>query len=267
MRRVTPDKSLLARRFGRSLAAYDGAAVVQREMARRLIEALVSCGGTDRFGSVLELGCGSGLLTRALLRACRVRRLALNDLAAACVATAVEARTIGRGAAVRFVHGDMETMALPRSRDLILTSAAVQWAEDPLRLVRRVAGLLRGGGFAAIASFGPGNLREVAGITGVSLHYPALREIGAALSEQCDVLRTRAWRRVLRFASAHEILRHMRATGVNALAARAWTRREIAEFCRVYEARYGGPDGVPLTYSPVLVVARRRSRDSVRGRD
>ncbi|MBM4143916.1 MAG: malonyl-ACP O-methyltransferase BioC [Lentisphaerae bacterium] len=259
MRCMSADKRTLARRFARGMATYDGAAVVQREMAERLVAELLSAPGAGRFDRVLELGCGTGLLTQRLLARCRPARLVLNDLVMECEGTARRMRRQAPGVPVQFVHGDMETVAFPHPQDLIASSAVLQWAADSRALLTRMAGLLEPGGLLAIASFGPSNLREVSQLTGVSLRYWSCGEWQAALAEHHVVLSGREELRTLWFPSARDVLRHLKQTGANALDSGPWPPARVAWFCRTYEATFGQDGRVPLTYHPVFMVARKRS--------
>ncbi len=63
---------------------------------------------------------------------------------------------------------------------------------------------------------------------------------------------------VLEFASAIELLRHLRETGVNGQADGRWSRSTLTEFEARYRARFGQNGQLPLTYDAVWVIARRQ---------
>jgi len=258
MRRITVDKAALARRFSRSMATYERAAVVQREMADRLVAELVSLSGSGHFDRVLELGCGTGLLTEQILERCRPGCLVLNDIVAECAGTAGRAALRSPAVTVKFVQGDMEAAEFPHPQDLVASSAVLQWAVDPDGLLARMAGLLRRGGILAVASFGPMNLREVSHLTGSSLRYKSAEEWRGGLAGRYEVLGVSEDVRTLWFPSAREVLRHLKDTGVNSLDSRPWPPAKTMRFCRDYDASFGHPGKVPLTYHPVFAVARKR---------
>jgi len=258
MQRITADKRMLARRFRRSMATYEEAAVVQAEMAVALVADLLSATGTDRFDHVLEIGCGTGLLTGCLLAHCRLRHLVLNDLVAESGESVQRVLRRKPGVMATFVPGDMETIDFPDGQDLIVSNAVLQWAADPPGLLRRMTRLLRPGGVLALASFGPANLLELSAVAGVSLHYPSLAEWHASLTGDYEILSGRETLRTLCFPSAGAVLRHLKRTGVNALATQPWPPAKIRRFCRTYETTFGRQAEVPLTYNPVFMVARKR---------
>lgn len=169
-----------------------------------------------------------------------------------------------RGVSLEFVPGDMEAVEFPYPQDLIVSSAVLQWVADPRGLLLRMAGLLRPGGVLALASFGPSNLREVSELTGLSLRYWPLEEWRATLAENYAVLSGSEGTRTLWFASACEVLRHLRYTGVNALDSEAWSPSKAQRFCSSYEATFGRNGSVPLTYHPVFIVARKRIDGGIR---
>jgi len=257
MQRITADKRMLARRFRRGMATYEGAAVVQSEMAAALVADLLSASATDRFEHVLELGCGTGLLTGRLVDHCRLSCLVLNDLVAESGESVQRVLRRKPGVMVTFVPGDMETIDLPDDQDLVISNAVLQWAADPPSLLRRMTRLLRTGGVLALASFGPANLLELSAVAGLSLHYPSLAQWHASLAGDYEVLSGRETLRTLWFPSAGAVLRHLKETGVNALATQPWPPAKIMRFCRTYETTFGRQAEVPLTYNPVFIIARK----------
>ncbi|AJY74717.1 malonyl-ACP O-methyltransferase [Paenibacillus beijingensis] len=87
------EKKSILRRFNRSAAgSYDTHALVQRSMADRLVHLLaarpVPAGGAAREPAVLEIGCGTGILTEKLLRHLPCASLTAIDLAPAMIEAA-----------------------------------------------------------------------------------------------------------------------------------------------------------------------------------
>ena len=65
MGRAIMNTTLIKQRFSRSLQTYEQTAIVQREMAKILTEFLPQ---NKNFDSILEIGCGTGFLTRELVK-------------------------------------------------------------------------------------------------------------------------------------------------------------------------------------------------------
>lgn len=254
---MSPDKELVRERFGRSLAGYDGEAEVQRGMAVELVEEILGHGG-DRFDSVLEIGCGTGLLSRELSCRLRIRRFAANDLVAEC-GPRVEGAVKQLAAAFSFHPGDIERLDLPPAAfDLVASNAVFHWLEEPAELLERLAGTLRPGGLLAFTTFGPDNLREVAAVGRKGLRYRSIDEVAALVEQRFRILQCRESREVLRFSSPRRVLEHLRSTGANGLERTGWTRGVLRAFEGEYRERFGADDGVTLTYHPMFFVAQRK---------
>ena len=74
------DKDLVKDKFLSSIKTYDSNAIVQKEMAVKLIDSVIENLGT-KFNHVLEIGSGTGLLTQEIVDKIEFRKLITNDLA------------------------------------------------------------------------------------------------------------------------------------------------------------------------------------------
>ncbi|HLD14023.1 MAG TPA: malonyl-ACP O-methyltransferase BioC [Burkholderiales bacterium] len=173
------DKQRLRASFERAAETYDEVAVLQRTIADRLLERLDVV--KLKPAVILDAGCGTGYVTRALARRypC-AQRLAL-DIAESMVRHArhgfgdwIEPRATGQGRSGRgfgwrrllqrrplHVCGDAETLPLASaSVDMIVSNLALQWcdAQTVFAEFRRV---LRPGGLTIFTTFGPDTLREL----------------------------------------------------------------------------------------------------------
>jgi len=258
MEKTVIDKARVARQFARSTPTYDQTAVVQREMAGHLVEDIARVVGDEPLPHALELWCGTGLLTDLLVGRFGIRRLILNDLVTDYAAVADRVRAQASGLKVSFLPGDMETVDFPAPQDLVASNAVLQWAADPGALVVKMMAALKPGGVLGLSTFGPSNLKEIRRLTGLSLPYFSLDAIREVLSGRGAVIEHREEVRTLSFESAHDLLRHLKQTGVNGLQAQTWSVARVREFCREYEAQFGVEGKVWLTYHPLLIVARRR---------
>lgn len=256
---LTIDKELVRQRFRRCLPTYDANASVQRQMADRLVRLIDACCGSE-FTRVLEVGSGTGLLTRLIAGRLKVRDLWANDIVAECrlnmesVASGFPATTFN------FCHGDIEGDAeLPDGLDLVASNAAFQWVQNLPALMDRLASRLKPGGVLAFGTFGPRNFEEVRLAGGDSLRYHDTAALRSMLPGDMQPAAVEESVVTLRFASPGEVLDHIRATGSNAIAARRWTRASVEDFCKRYSSDLPYAAGVSLTYHPVLVVATRAS--------
>lgn len=254
------DKEFVRERFSKAAGTYDDNAVVQRMMAGRLYELLAGEGGT-RFGRVLEIGCGTGCLSRVFLEHCRPERMWLNDLCPemeSFVSDLLSDRTC-------FFAGDAEKSDLPDGLDLIMSSSVMQWFVDLPGFFRKCAsslGNMGGGGMLAFSTFGKRNLEEIQALEGTSLEYLTAGELTEMLEPMFDVLVTEENTVRLEFASPMDVLRHLKDTGVTGLKKEPWTRGRLESFCRRYAEEFPAAshsgDAVRLTYHPMFFVCRKR---------
>lgn len=255
------DKELVRRRFARALATYEAEARVQADVAARLLTLLAETLPDFAPKSALEIGCAGGLLTDLLARRLpALETIAANDLAPEYGAV-LAARSRDWRPTLTFLPGDIETLPLAGLFDLIASSSALQWVHDLPGLAAKLARHLRPGGALAIALYGPDNCRELRELTGAGLDYPSPAELEAALSPHFRVPLLREERRIRRFPDGPAVLRHLKATGVNALSPAEtgrWTRGRLARFAAEYRERFGDAEGVRLTYHPLYCVATAR---------
>ena len=251
------DTALIRQRFCAASANYDAEAQAQQHIAARLwaLAAPHLAGGAD----VLEIGAGTGLLTRLILNA-QPRSLTLNDL---YISPQLEAlaqelgQALGReqSGTVLCREGDAEQLAFGKSYDAVLSASTVQWFADLPGFFARCGQMLPRGGLLAFSSFLPGNLQEVADLTGVGLNYCTAAELQAKLARHFDLLAMEQGEVLLHFATPRDVLLHLRHTGVTGIRSVVWGKNSYKDFVARYTARYGNEQGVRLTYRPVYVVA------------
>jgi malonyl-CoA O-methyltransferase len=141
----------IAERFGACAADYERQADVQRHVAARLAQDLPPL----KRPRVLELGCGTGLFSRHLLRAYPKGRFLFSDLSPQMLA---ECRRnldglAGRDAAFALI--DAERDLDPGSFDLIATSMTLHWLERPEKVLARLRRRLAPGGSLVFSALGP----------------------------------------------------------------------------------------------------------------
>ncbi len=152
------DKQRARRSFERAAADYDTAAVLQREIADRLMERLDYVRLEPQ--RVLDLGAGTGYELTTLMRRYRKAQLVALDFAHGML---LQARR--RGGWLRrplCVCADAESLPLADGAvDLILSNATFQWCNDLERTFGECLRVLRPGGLLMFTTFGPDTLKEL----------------------------------------------------------------------------------------------------------
>jgi trans-aconitate 2-methyltransferase len=120
-------------------------------------EVLARLEGIAHDATVLDVGCGTGLVTEALLRLVPEGRVLAFDASADMVALA--RKRLGDRAEVWCQ--DALDLDLDQPVDAILSTAALHWVTDHERLWGRLAGALRPGGVLEVQCGGEGNIAGV----------------------------------------------------------------------------------------------------------
>ena len=244
----------LINRFARAVATYEAEATVQRRAAERLAEML---GAHCHLLAprILEIGCGTGLLSRRLMARFSPSELILNDL---CPDMGICFANVPR---TRFLAGDARTTPWPGQFDVVASASAVQWFGDLGAFAARCAAVLPKGGFLAVSCFGPKTLQETAALSGRGLVYPDFASFSATLAEWFEPLEQDSAVEQLVFPDGFAVLRHLKATGVTATGAgeAPWTRGRLAAFAEAYGRQFPAEaGGVRVTYEPFWFVGVRR---------
>jgi malonyl-CoA O-methyltransferase len=151
------DKARVRRSFERAAGGYDAVAVLQREIADRLLERLDYVRLEPQ--RVLDLGTGTGHAIGGLQRRYRKAQVIAVDFAHGMLRQA--RRRGGWWRRPQCVCADAEALPLvDDSVDLIVSNATLQWCDLPLALAecRRV---LRPGGLLMFTTFGRDTLIEL----------------------------------------------------------------------------------------------------------
>lgn len=148
-----PDKELISRNFSASAADYDQHAVMQREMADKLLSLLPPY--PIPHTKILDLGCGTGYLTKMLSERFPAARVEGIDIAPGMIAVAGKQKRNN----LFFEVGDGEEVA-GSNYDLVVSNASLQWMSVE-KTFAHVAGLLKPGSYFLFTTFGPKTLIEL----------------------------------------------------------------------------------------------------------
>lgn len=236
------NKDLIQKRFAKHLETYNENAKVQKKMAEKLISYL----DRKNFDSILEIGCGTGLLTELVNKNLNFSNYKANDIVKNCN------HFISRiNPNISFVAGDIEEYinSSDENYDLIISNAAFQWVEDLESFIEKLLQKLRPNGILLFSTFGKENFREIFFISGKTLPYYSISEIESILSKYNPTIEQEI--HILAFKTPRDILKHFQLTGVNSLEATAWTKSDMSKFEKEYNSLcFHAPT---LTYNPIYV--------------
>lgn len=228
--------------FNGKASTYDVHAHVQRDTAAWVADWLPEPGA---YGRCLEFGAGTGNFTRHLRG--RFAALEVSDNAPAMIANGrqelPDVNWTQRDAWV--VEGE------PQAWDFLASCSLLQWAPNPVEILRRWKQLLRAGG------------RQLAGI----YTAPSLPEFAALMPDRQPLAwrSSEAWRgffveagfgvvrleeltRSYHYPSARALMRQLHGTGATRTT-RPLSVTQMKELLRAYEARFREPAGVVATWT------------------
>jgi malonyl-CoA O-methyltransferase len=268
------DERAARRHFARAAATYDSAAILQREVSRRMAERLDVVKLAP--AAILDAGCGTGdaqadlalrypaarqvaldvalpMLRKAIAKAGQ-RRSALSRLFAAFKGT--------DSAGAEFVCGDIGALPFASGAfDLVWSNLALQWAADLPRALAELGRVLRVGGLVTFSTFGPDTLRELrSAFAGVDRHshvsrFTDMHDIGdmlVAADFGDPVMHMEPF--TLTYADPGALLRDLKAIGAtNATRARSRGLMGRRRFERALAAlETAGRDGrIPATFEVI----------------
>ncbi|MED4602306.1 malonyl-ACP O-methyltransferase BioC [Paenibacillus validus] len=278
MTTIRVDKNRVKRHFDRYADDYDRNALVQIGMGDRLLELIEQRISPDRVGHILEIGCGTGRLTASLLTRFPKARVYAVDLAPQMVRLTLE-RCSAEAEAGRLVvvSADAEGLTaehfrelrLPEQADLIVSSATVQWFNEPADTMRAWLRMLKPEGVLAFATFGPRTFHELhdsftaaaeslqAAGRRRGQHFLSLSDWESLLDGASEEV-TRAFTGEetmyeLHFRDVRSFLYSVKKTGAgNANQEPAGgggiSRKLLAAMEKAYVERYREPEGIRATY-------------------
>ncbi|MGA0392623.1 MAG: methyltransferase domain-containing protein [Rhodospirillales bacterium] len=170
---MTSQKFKIIHAFDQASPHYETAAGLQKSVAENLAGRIqrLPLNSNPR---VLEVGCGTGYLTRALMPAIANADWTVSDIAPTMVEHCRQ--SIPHSSDIEFIQMDGETPCVQGGFDLICASLVFQWFEDLETSLARLSILLRPGGHLAFATLVQGTFsewRDVHRMFGLSAATPA----------------------------------------------------------------------------------------------
>lgn len=243
------DKKLVKSSFRKSLETYEANAFVQKDMALKLVGLLKE----KSFERVLEIGMGTGILTKLLLEKLYIKEFFVNDIVAECD------EYLGEIAPESiFIEGDIEELILPDKFSLVAANAVFQWIVDFPFFIKKIASVIEKNGYLLFSTFGQENFKELGSVTDISLEYMNKKELEKILSEKFEVVKIEEAQEKIYFKNFRELIKHLKTTGVNGVPHKPITYAAMKKFEKEYKLAYKEKDGLFLTYNPIYVLCKRK---------
>ncbi len=226
--------------------------MAQHEIAKYLVS-LLCASAPKSVERVLEIGSGTGFLSREILNHFTPSHFTINDITPQMEAFVPQIE------GVEFVCADAESYPFDGGNDLIVSSSAIQWFTDPEAFIQRMAQTLKPGGVLALSSFGVDNFKELTALLGAAIDYHSIDDYRAMFGSEFETLTIEQSHLTLHFPSTRELLAHLKLTGVNGgLSREPLTITQLKHLIKEYDAKYKSSSGVPITYNPIYMIAKKR---------
>ena len=256
------DKRRIAETFGKAASTYDAAATLQQLVAAR---ARLGLPDLNIQSSILDMGCGTGNETRALVERYPDAKVTGLDLSQGMLDFARENPALSQ---CRWAIGDIEELPFNESQfDLVFSSLAIQWCECLSEVMAQVHRVLKPGGWFVYSTLTEGSLHELNTAWKAVDDKPhvnnyeslALQKQRASASE-LNVISLRQQTETLYYPTVTNLLREMKALGANTvvenqqkgLAGRS-TLRKLAEGYKPFATE----KGLPASYQVIYGVLRK----------
>lgn len=186
--------------FNKQFKNYDCNAITQKKVAKKLLTFIDK---SRKYDTILELGCGTGMLTKALFESVCFNYLDLNDI--------FNTQDFFSNISYRdFFIENMETLKL-KNYSLIISSSAFQWVENLESLIYKIS---KNTSQLVFSIYSEGNLIEIFEHFGISLDYKSTEEIYQILKKYYTFVEFQEEKFILEFSSPLKALKHLKKTGV-----------------------------------------------------
>lgn len=241
------NKELIKKRFGRKLSSYNNNAHIQKQMAEKLVSML----DKQDNKTILEIGCGTGILTQLAVKNLSCETYTALDIVPDCEKFIKEISPD-----IEFLPYDIEEYIEQNDKkyDLIISNASLQWVENLPEFTEKLTEKLNPEGTLLFTTFGVENFREIYYVLGKTLHYFSVKELEEQLKKYNPLIEEEI--RIMAFKTPKDVLKHIQNTGVNALSTESWTKRDLVNFEKEYNVFCSNRP--VLTYHPVYIRIKNR---------
>lgn len=246
-------KEIIRSRFENGFKTYNDQAIVQEHVAQKLVEYMSIL--PNDFNKVLEVGAGTGILTRALLDSpLKIHQYEVNDIVVSMFPAI--ASLIAKKGVKHIIEnmGDIEEISLMSNSSLIVSSSVFQWVQDMPALLDKFSHSQDSGDYLAFATYTQGTFNEFHQASGVGLDYLDASAIRDMLERDYEIICENSEVCMLDFDSPRDVLLHIQKTGVNGLGV-TWKKSQYLQFLANYPSMN---EKYKLTYIPTYFIAKRK---------
>jgi malonyl-CoA O-methyltransferase len=228
-----PLKHHIATSFSRAAATYNSVATVQAEAATGLLN-FYQMHSARQPKTILEIGCGTGILSEKLLVAYPDAAYIFTDIAEKMLHQ--HRTTVAHNG--MYVVADGEHLPFTQKFDLIISNMTCQWFSTLWQSLEKLLENLNTGGVLCVNLLSNEtfqewrNALETAGAQGVGLQYPAASTIQNHAFSGCTTIQK--WQKIQEHYPTRQhftnALKNLGVQAANAVVSRAVLRKALAHF-------------------------------------
>lgn len=254
----------VGRAFANAAAQYEQAAVLQKEIAARLLERIQALKIKPQ--TIVDIGCGSGYLTRLIQKHYRRANIIGIDLADGMLQYA-KSQDKNWFNKTNYLRADTRQLPLAdHSVDLLVSNLMLQWCPDYPQALAEFSRILRPGGYLLLTTFGFDTLYELRESWAKIDDYQHVNEfvnmhelgdacVAAGLKDSVlDIDKM-----TLTHADIYSVMRHLKKIGANHVAGKRaqglYGKAKFSQLAKFYE-QYRIDDLLPATYEVIYIYAR-----------
>ena len=148
-------KDNIKKNFSKGSKTYDENANVQKAMIDHLVNNLPR----KDYSKILEIGCGTGLLTAQLIALFPNAKITALDISEGMISTCKE--KLKNSTNIEYICADVEYNCPIDEFDLIVSSATFQWITDLEELLKKLKSRLTFNGVLAFSTFAENTFKEL----------------------------------------------------------------------------------------------------------
>ena len=156
------DRQAMRAAFEKAAAGYDAVAVLQQEVANRLVERMDVM--SMKPVSILDAGSGTGFISQLLATRYPKAKITALDLAFNMLKQGKNKRSFKQrwNKQFHYVHAEVENLPFAdASVELVISGLTMQWCQDLPKVFSEFKRVLAPGGLLLFSSFGPDTLKEL----------------------------------------------------------------------------------------------------------
>lgn len=234
------NKELVHDRFAKNLNNYNENAKIQKRMAERLLTFVKNRSPKK----VLEIGCGTGFLTKQINESLEFESFMALDIVEECEEYIKQINPL-----ILFTPADIEKFLNENNEtfDLIISNASLQWVENFEGVINSLKNRLNPNGELVFSTFGNENFREIYHVIGTTLNYFSYPELTKMFPN--SIIEPEI--HIMAFENPKEVLKHLQLTGVNGVENQRWTKKDLTKFENGYKNLCNRRP--TLTYNPIYI--------------